>query len=174
MDLFKSFNIPHLAPLPDALKLLDTLLPGTYGSSYLIGGGYARDLAYKVTPKDMDVVIQFSPDTVSYVLTQLETLGIPFTCFGAWYGDGPIDARAETVIKLTQDYIDIIFTHDAPLTAIGKFDFNFNQCFIDTSFGVSVMWLNFKPTELICIVDDISDERRAYMQAKWEQLNGSV
>ena len=121
---------PVLPELSKCLKVLENLLPGSYGVNYLIAGGYARDVYYHTEPKDMDVVIRYSDVTLAYVMERCEETGTSIQSFGAHYGQGQIDDRAEAVIKLADYAIDIIFTHDFPHDAVRRFDYNINQVFL--------------------------------------------
>lgn len=172
MGKFKELDIQR-ADLRECKDVLDLIMPGFYGRDYIIAGGYARDTWYNVIPKDIDVIVQFTPPVLHAVLENLNSFAIPFRSFGAHYGDSPIDNRAESVIKLVNHPIDIIFTHDDPHTAVGRFDFNINQCYLN--YKDQVCWVaGTEPTGIECIVNDITDDRRKYMYHKWSTLRGQV
>ena len=148
-------------------SILAQILPGIYGESYIVAGGYARDVAFGRVPRDADVLIPFSDGVYAGVKHSLHTHGIPHTSYPV-YEDNEADPHIKRVIKLPDDEIDLIFTAYPLRDTIDLFDYNFNKAFMDIHGRAN--YPDGLPMELVCTGQYIREERREYMQSKWEEL----
>lgn len=99
-----------------------------------IAGGYPRDLAFGVEPKDVDFFVKYNEKVVEEILDRLEQLKLPHHDCADDISDskkyptkdGEEEGRVSRVIKVG-DFVDIIFVNHPLSKVTDNFDFNINQ-----------------------------------------------
>jgi hypothetical protein len=111
------------------------------GYDFVVAGGFARDTAAGVTPKDADICVYggtlrnaFMNNLPEYMFDWAESNGLEYSkAYSYGTGASDFDERIDGVVKLGQ--VDIIFYHEAQSwqEILGKFDFNINQFYFPSS-----------------------------------------
>jgi hypothetical protein len=136
------------------------------GAEYVVAGGYARDLFWHCTPRDVDIWIISAPESLRYTLMSFGFIEVPTAMDD--YNDCCDLPRVDKVYKW-QD-VDVILTPDHVSTErdiIDTFDFPINQCLLDSD---GAPWYpNYPPKPyqwLKPVRDNVSPERLLKMK-KW-------
>lgn len=111
------------------------------GYDFVVAGGFARDTAAGVTPKDADICVYggtlrnaFMNNLPEYMFDWAESNGLEHSkAYSYGTGASDLDERIDGVVKLGQ--VDIIFYHAARSwqEIVDKFDFNINQFYFPSS-----------------------------------------
>ncbi|CBY88553.1 hypothetical protein [Pantoea phage LIMEzero] len=114
------------------------------GYDFVVAGGFARDTAAGVPPKDADICVYggtlrnaFMANLPDYMFDWAESNGLPYSkAYSYGTGASDFDVRIDGVVKLGQ--VDIIFYHEARCwqEIVDKFDFNINQFYFPSSIPV--------------------------------------
>jgi len=111
------------------------------GYDFVVAGGFARDTAAGVPPKDADICVYggtlrnaFMANLPDYMFNWAESNGLTHSkAYSYGSGGSDFDERIDGVVKLGQ--VDIIFYHEAHSwqEIVDKFDFNINQFYFPSS-----------------------------------------
>lgn len=166
----------------DVVTLIKGVLNGRYNCD--IVGGYARDLYYGLTPKDIDVCI--TPVLMSNCKSVfaeceklseiLSVLGVKSQVMQSYYrvSAGQFNEMLYGVMKITCDdmEIDLLFSK-LPTVAdyVSAFDYNINQYVLGSNGAAMYLGDTHNDPEkcgkLINLRTDTVPVRKAKMQAKW-------
>lgn len=184
-DGFRDMPPVELAPAKVPMTIILGIIAELRAAGFVAGiaGGYARDLYYGVTPKDVDVVITH-PDGIDdseffekakELTGKLATLGYRSDIHEAYmqHEESPTfkpDERLSCV--LTSQGADFIFYERGTCLKdiIDEFDFNVNQFVIGYSgYPIYLGSLPHPDQELVSI-RSVLPERQAYIETKHKEL----
>ena len=142
-----------------------------------IAGGYARDLHYGKTPRDIDYWIEYRPldvhkvgcvDNVQLIINKLVDAGIPYEEHNMY---GSNDHRGRLAVYKIPG-ADLIFVENVE-SAVNDFDFNLNQFYMDPEVGPVYVGESDPAGGLVQLkFDDRCNNRLPKMQALWELFYG--
>ncbi|APU00358.1 hypothetical protein fHeYen301_25 [Yersinia phage fHe-Yen3-01] len=164
-------------------QIIDVVGAVTAGRSFYIAGGFARDLAYCVKPKDMDLLFTADArDSNADVFADmcdysdaLSKLGYKVAIYQAYdQSDKPGDFNDRLFgcmkVEGFDVDVDLLFSkYESIGEILEHFDFNINQFYI-LPYSKPIYARGVKPDTLVQL-KDVSEQRKEYMTAKFEVLN---
>lgn len=163
-----------MTPIENANEVLCALGRAALPHQFCIAGGFARDLFYGVTPKDIDVVIVGQPDMYA-IEDALKQAGYILTRSDGSEGVSGGDAVWTEVHQFEHPYklsIDLLFSaQETVLDAIDTFDCNLNQFMLRNG---APIYLGGSNAVLKFMGASVSADRRAYIQDKARNLGWVV
>lgn len=149
-----------------------------------LAGGFVRDLWLGKMPKDMDIIVDKSPNKVMDIVDALFAQGlIPNKVLkklgGPEIKDYVGDGRIKAVYRLENGAFPIEFIQlnsdvDSPHDAIEGFDFNVNQSYADYSHKNEMVCLYINDVTVLNSYMFVKDKRLIHMVEKLADTNISV
>lgn len=153
--------------------MVDCIVEHTKGA--YIAGGFARDLGFGVTPKDIDIIVSKDVD-VSALANKLFNKGLLknnnlIKLGGEEMQDYPDDGRIKSVHRIEGgpfpvEFIKLNNVIQSPHEAVIDFDFNINQAFLYKDSDTGLVLVNYNDVDTLKCYSEVSDERFKKMCAK--------
>jgi len=156
------------------------------GCKYTVAGGFARDLYFGVTPKDVDIIIYknpqhgaglFSyeelPESISSYIEDVLDVPNCYTCLAYHLQEGNTNQttsdRLDMVFKMPGTGVDVIFYNkcDTEQDVVDNFDCNLNQFGYDRKMDNSFYIGRSSLAQFRLVREDASDARIDYMLNKY-------
>lgn len=137
------------------------------GIDCIIAGGFARDVFFEATPKDIDIICGGADHfTISTLFEETGTLTRSYPKY-----NGPESDRLAGVWKILDTNIDVIL-YEVPtaLEAVGKFDYNLNQFVYNEETETSHYVGDGTWKRLVRLRDDARGSRQEKMEQKFRDL----
>jgi hypothetical protein len=137
------------------------------GIDCIIAGGFARDVFFEASPKDIDIICGGVPHEV--IATLFEETGTLTRSYPKY--NGPESDRLAGVWKILDTNIDVIL-YEVPiaLEAVGMFDYNLNQFVFNEETETSHYVGDGTWKRLVRLRDDARGSRQEKMEQKFRDL----
>ena len=137
------------------------------GIDCLIAGGFARDVFFEATPKDIDIICAGVPHEV--IATLFEETGTLTRSYPKY--NGPESDRLAGVWKILDTNIDVIlYEVESAHDAVMMFDYNLNQFIYDEVAEQSHYIGEGSWQRLVRLRDDARGSRQEKMEQKFRDL----